>query len=77
MQLTAINLHLSRQILDCILITNEGVKEYRRKKQKGGLIKIDLEKPMTKLTGILSTMLWQGFSLQMTILGVWVSFYRI
>lgn len=33
-----------RQILDPILIANEVVEEYRAKKKKGWLLKLDLEK---------------------------------
>lgn len=37
-----------RQILDCILIANKSVEGYRRRKQKGVIIKIDLEKAYDK-----------------------------
>ncbi|XP_075497741.1 uncharacterized protein LOC142534974 [Primulina tabacum] len=33
-----------RQITDCCLIANEVVEEYRRKKKKGWILKVDLEK---------------------------------
>lgn len=41
-----------RHILNSILITNECFKDYRRKKQKGMFVKLDLEKVKTKSTGI-------------------------
>lgn len=43
-QSTEINLHSSRNILDSILFANECAEEYRRKKKKDWVIKLDLEK---------------------------------
>ena len=38
-----------RQILDPILIANEVVKEYRAKKKKGWMLKLDLEKAFDRV----------------------------
>lgn len=38
-----------RQILDPILIANEVVEEYRAKKKKGWILKLDLEKAFDRV----------------------------
>lgn len=48
----------AQRILDCILIANESVADYRKRKEMGIVIKIDLEKPMIKSIGTFSTKLW-------------------